>query len=233
MQHLLAKDVRLFTPYLWLIVPVHVLWCAQAFLAPEMYFWMSLAAALAWTGGVLAIEWRMDTDRFVASLPVTRGTTVRARYASAFAGVALGAVLFVIYGYAIAAIAPARIVASWGSSPSWASVDGVAAFVLVGYVLLVVFLPFYFRFGLAYGACWFGLSLTLLLVLATSLARLLGSVDRAAIRPPPSTMAREWLAALATSWGVPLAGLALAVGALALGAFSVWLSVRFYEERDL
>jgi hypothetical protein len=40
------------------IVPAHVLWCVQAFLFADLYFWMSLAAALGWTVAVVAIEWR-------------------------------------------------------------------------------------------------------------------------------------------------------------------------------
>jgi hypothetical protein len=230
MRHLIAKDVGLAAPYLWLIIPVHVLWCAQAFLVPELYFWMSLMPAIVWTVGVLAAEWQMDTDRFAASLPVTRATIVRARYASALGGLALGATLFVVYGHAIAAVASGRA-ARYYPSPSWASVDGVTAFVLVGFVLLVAFLPFYFRFGLPYGASCFAVSATVILLVAAALARF-GDSGWAA-GGSPSTIVRGWLVALAAAWGVLVATPALLAGAIGLGSVSMWLSVRFYEEREL
>ena len=231
MRHLLAKDVRLVVPYLWLIVPAHVLWCAQAFLAPEAYFWMTLAAAITWTASIVMIEWQLETDRFVASLPVTRAAIVKARYGSALGGLALGAVLFVVYGHGIAAVATERVLARWHGSPSWASADGVTALLLVGYVLIVAFLPFYFRFGLPYGASWFAASAAVAIVVATGSARLANPMWTAG--RPPSGIVRGWVAALAASWGIPLTGLALLAGAAGIGAASVWLSARFYQEREL
>jgi hypothetical protein len=216
MRHLLAKDVRLVAPYLWLIVPAHVLWCLQASLSLYFYFWMSLIAALGWTAAIVMIEWRAEADRVVASLPVTRATIVRARYASALSGLALGAALYFLYAYVVVAVAsegtPRRTVAAEG-----ASLEGVLAFVAVGYMLIITFLPFYFRFNLPLGALLFMVSAGLMVSVAMALGGFAGF---------------SWSLSEASSiaWPAWLAAVAIVI---ALGVFSVWLSVRFYESREL
>ena len=65
--------------------------------------------ALALTMALLIIEWQQDADRFVGSLPVSRGQAVRARYAWAL-GVALGAtVLYAVYGSMLLALGTERL----------------------------------------------------------------------------------------------------------------------------
>lgn len=225
MRHLIAKDVRLVAPYVWLIVPGHVLWCAQAFLVPELYFWLSLAAALAWTVTVLLIEWHLEADRLVASLPVTRAAIVRARYASAFGALALSALLYVVYGHALMAVAGERLAGRWHGAASWSSVDGLAAFVAIGYVLIAGFLPFHFRFGLPFGASLFAVVAALVAAVATA-----AGAGGAVTGVPPSEAARQYLSPLLLSWERGLAALAAAA---AVGALSLWLSIRFHERRDL
>jgi hypothetical protein len=238
MRHLLAKDIRLVAPWLWLIVPAHVLWCAQAFLEPELYFWLSLAASLTWTVAVLMIEWHFSTDRFVASLPVTRGVTVRARYASALGAVLFGAALFVLYGYVLMAVATERVAARWDAAAAWRSPDGVAAFAIVGFALVIVFLPFHFRFGLPLGGGLFTTFAVLAGLAGMAFGRpagRAGSLAAVAAAPgtPPSELVRRWLSGLAAWSGAgPAVLMVLAAGAL-LGAGSLWLSIRFYEARDL
>jgi hypothetical protein len=235
MRHLLAKDVRLAMPYVWLIVPAHVLFCAQAFLVPELDFWMNLAIALSWTVVVALLDWRFESDRLLASLPVTRATIVRARYASAVAVVALGAVLYTIYGHAVMAVATTRLAERWSREPAWASPDGIAAFLLVGYVLLIAFLPFYFRFGLPLGAALFSATAALTISAATALTHLLAGSEPAAARAAltPSEGIRAWLSSLSAWWGPELASLGILAAAVLAGILSVRLSIRFYEGRDL
>jgi len=240
MPHLLMKDVRLVAPFLWLIVPAHMLMGAQSFLLPEFDFWWNLAAALTWTVAVVSIEWHFDADRLLASLPVTRPTVVRARYASALAGVALGAVLYVAYGHGVMAIAGERLIGRWHGVPAWASADGVCAFLAVGYVLVIGFMPFYFRFGLPFGATLFVVSAGITVSAATGLARVGDSTARlvraqggAAMGLQPSEIIRGWFSSLAASWGEGPAALALFVGAAMLGFLSVWLSARFFRRREL
>ena len=236
MRHLLAKDVRLVAPYVWLIVPGHVLFCVQAFLVPELDFWMNLAVALAWTAAIALVEWQSDTDRLLASLPAARATIVEARYASSLAAVAIGALLYVVYGHAVMAVATDRLTARWsGTTPAWTSADGVAAFLLLGYVLVVVFLPFYFRFGFPRGAGMFSAAAALAILAGRALAYSAGSREPAAARAAltPSEGIRAWLSSLSASWGPELASLSVLAGAAALGVLSVRLSIRFYKGRDL
>jgi hypothetical protein len=240
MRHLLAKDVRLVAPYLWMVVPVHALYSIQAFLNPELYFWMNLAAALAWTVAVTAIEWHLDADHLVASLPVTRTAIVSARYASAVGGVAVGAALFVLYGHVTMAVATERVAAHWHGSPSWATVDGVVAFVGVGFVAVVAFLPFFFRWGLPAGASLFAASAAVFVSAGTAGARAFSGTTAAGQVLAGITESlswseavRGWLVALSASRGPWVAGLIVLAGAAALGAASVRLSIRFYQRREL
>ena len=240
MRHLLAKDVRLVAPYVWIVVPVHALYSIQAFLNPELYFWMNLGAALAWTAAVTAIEWHLDADHFVAGLPVTRAAIVSARYASALGGVAVGAALFVLYGHVTMAVATERVAAHWQGAPSWATVDGVVAFIAVGYVAVVAFLPFFFRWGLPAGAALFSASALVFVSAGTVVARALARTTPAGVVLAGITgslswseAVRGWLLALSALRGPWIAGLVLIAGAAALGAASVRLSIRFYEARDL
>jgi hypothetical protein len=226
MRALMAKDIRLVAPHLWAIVPAHALWCAQSLLSHELYFWTCLVFALGWTAAVLMIEWQFGTDRFVASLPVSRATIVKARYASALGGLAAGTFLFVVYGLAATAVVPERLARHWPDSPAWASADGVLALLMVGFVVIVSFLPFFFRFGLPLGGAFFG-----------TVAVGVGGTLTAALHPVttlgPSEALRRSLSSLAGAWGAgPALVAVLAAGAVA-ALLSVRLSVRFYEGRDL
>jgi hypothetical protein len=239
MRHLLAKDVRLVAPYLWLIVPVHALYSIQAFLSPELYFWMNLGAALAWTGAVASIEWHLDADKFVASLPVTRAAIVTARYASALAGLAVGAVLFVVYGHVTMAAATSRVAERWHGSPAWASGDGISAFLGIGYVAVTLFLPFFFRFSLPLAAGLFAACTAVAGSIVALVAGAAGTVP-AALAPGGlaralswSAIVRAWLLSLSSSWGSWQAAGVVIAAAAALGAVSVRLSIRFYERREL
>ena len=217
MRHLLAKDVRLVAPYVWLILPAHLLWCVQASITPYLYLWMSLAAALGWTAAIITIEWSTEADRVVASLPVTRAAIVHARYVSALGGLALGAVLYLLYGYAVAAVASQAALRRLLGEAGWALGEGVVAFVAVGYALIIVFLPLFFRFNLPLAASLFAVSAGLTVSAAMALGGFSGF---------------SWSLSGTSSIGWP-AWLAAVAVAVALGVFSTWLSVRFYESRDL
>ena len=238
MRHLLAKDLRLLAPYAWIIAPAHVLWCAQAFLVPGLYFWLSLSAACAWTVTLLAIDWRMDADRLLGSLPVTRATVVRARYVGAFAALAVAALLYVVYGHALVAVAGERIVQRWHGTTGWASAGSVSAFLLVGYLLIIGFLPFVFRLGLPLGASWFSVASTFTGSAAAGLWRPGRSSDTTA--PGAGTAAQAaggaaqvWLSATAEALGVMPATVAIVGVAALAGAVSLALSTRFYQAREL
>jgi len=240
MRHLLAKDLRMVAPYAWLIVPGHVLWCAQAFLVPELYFWFGLGAALAWTVALAGIEWQLEADRLLGSLPVTRATIVVGRYVSALGALVLGAALYVLYGFLISAVAAERLAGRWHGTPAWASAAGVAAFFLTGLVLVVTYLPFLFRFGFALGGGLYLAASTTAGLAGVAVTRLIQgagagatpAATQAAIQSP-SEVIRGWISSLAAAWGTLPATLALFAGVALLAAVSVRLSIRFHEGRDL
>ncbi|MGE5359896.1 MAG: ABC-2 transporter permease, partial [Bacteroidales bacterium] len=223
--------------YWWVILPAHLLWCVQALLVPELDFWMNLAPALGWTAGLAMIEWHYDGDRFVASLPVTRASIVTARYVSGLSVVFVGAALYAAYGHAAAAVAGQRLLARWPGTPAWAAADGVAAFLLVGYAILVGFLPFFFRFGLPLGTGLFAVSAAAVLTVAGLFSSLVStpgvSIARSGLAHLPSGMVRAWLASLSAQWGTAPAAFVIIAGAAACGLVSLRLSVRSYERRDL
>jgi hypothetical protein len=226
MRHLLAKDLRLVAPYLWGVVPLHALWCTQSLVSPELYFWTSLVGALAWTVAVIMIEWHFDTDRFVASLPVSREAIVNARYASACCGLAVGATLFVAYGRVAMSLAPEHLIRRLPAAPAWASADGVLAFLGLGFLLLIGFLPFFFRLGFPLGGGLFGAAAVVAAGAFTAAMRFTPSLGA-------SDAVRGWLLSLARAWGVVPALAAVLAAAAALSFVSVRLSVRFYETREL
>jgi hypothetical protein len=236
MRHLLAKDLRLVAPYLWLIVPVHALYCLQSLLNPELYFWTNLSAAIAWTAVVTGIEWHVGADHFISSLPVSRESIVLARYVSALGGLALGAALFVLYGHVTFAIPAGRVTALWQGSPSWGTVDGVAAFLAIGCVVAMSFLPFFFRWGLPLGGTLFSAAAAVALAAGTAVARIAHDGRPPAARPMViswSETVRSWLLALSASWGPWMAASIVVAGAAVLGAASLRLSIRFYRRRAL
>jgi hypothetical protein len=169
---------------------------------------------------LLIIEWQQDADRFVGSLPVSRGQAVRARYAWAL-GVALGAtVLYAVYGSVLLALGTERLLARWPGTPGWESTEGLVTFFATVWLVSVSYLPFYFRAGLGKGTWQFVACTTPLVVMASTL--LIGG--RSALGTSPS--ARE----VVGDTGSVVALLALAA---ALGWLSLRLSDRFYAHRDL
>ena len=185
------------------------------------------------------IEWHLDADRFVASLPVTRAAIVTARYASALGGLAAGATLFVVYGHVTMAVATSRVAERWQGSPAWASGDGVAAFLGVGYVAVVLFLPFFFRFSLPLAAGLFAACTAVAGSIVALLARASGAGPAALAQGHAapalswSDAVRSWLLSLSSSWGPWQAAVIVLAAAAALGAVSVRSSIRFYERREL
>jgi hypothetical protein len=137
-------------------------------------------------------------------------------------------------------VATERAAAHWQGAPSWATVDGVVAFLSIGFVAVAAFLPFFFRWGLPLGASLFAASTVVAVSTGTVVARVLSRTTpagdvRAGITASLSwsEAVRGWVLALSGAWGPWIAGLVLVAGAAALGAASVRLSIRFYERREL
>jgi hypothetical protein len=233
---LLRKDLRLLAPWAWALVPGHALFAATGIFSPEVFFWMNAALACAFTTVLLILEWRLDAERFVASLPVTRDDIVRARYLSALGAALVATPLYALYGHALSAIGRDRLLQLWGErTPGWESWEGCFAFFLVVSLLSLVFLPFHFRLGFGRGAASF-VAVTALLLLSGGVVLLWlggGGHGVSAHVRLPSEMVRLAVTGLSASWG-PWPATALILTLLAgLGLLSLGLSLCFYGRRDI
>ena len=219
--HLLRKDLTVFTPLTrGLVGGVFVLATVQTFLQDEAFFWLAVGLAAALVAVVPIVEWHLDVDRLVSSLPVKRATIVWARYLSAAFACALAGGAWTITGRLLA-----PLLAAEGSIPgAWATLDGLLAYSLVVVVLCTLFLPAYFRFGLGRGTAVFAFVCLLLVAVGSTLALGSGPPGQA-IR----TMVRGWIEARGPLYVI---GLVSAAGGSAW-VLSAWLAARGLRTRDL
>jgi hypothetical protein len=214
---LVLKDLRVLQPWWWLIVPGYALFAANGIVSPELFFGMN--AVLVWTYSMVLImvDWKQDADRFVATLPVNREDVVKARYAGALGAAVLGTILYAVYGRVLLAFATERLLDRWSDTSGRESAVWTLVFFLIVWLVSTVYLPFYFRWGLARGTWLF-------------VASLVAAVVGAALLLRGRPLSHEWAV-----WGGDPA-VAAPVGLLvvvALGWLSLRLSVRFYDRRDL
>jgi len=109
------------------------------------------------------------------------------------------------------------------SQGMWTSFEGVITFFLVAGLLITLFLPLYFRFGLGWGATVFLASALALFALASLPSGVIvpGAALKARVSAMTASIGPGWVLFLI------LAGLGAAL------ALSGRLSVRWFERRDL
>jgi hypothetical protein len=190
-----------------------------------------VALAWAYTVGLLLLEWKQDTERFVGSLPLRREEIVKARYAGALGAAALGTVLYAAYGHLLLAFGGERLLRRWPGTPGWASPEGLLGFFLAVFLLTVAFLPFYFRAGLSRGAWLLAASLAPFLIGSVLLVRWWVSGGGEDITP--GEFPARVLTSVFETVGVGPAIVLFLAASAALGWVSLRLSVRFFERRDL
>ncbi len=227
MLRLLRKDLAaLRLRHIGLIALIYVMAALQAVRSDEALFTLGVALALAFALAVPAIEWRLDTDRLLASLPVRRSTLVRARHAAAGMAVVAAWGAWVLTGSMLAPLlAPERT-----GPDSWATAEGNLAFLLLCVGILAVFLPLFFRLGLGRAATAF---LPLTVALYGLAAAVAGAPNGGPALSPPGALIRSHVAALALEWGWLATTAAAAVALTGLVALSVSLSTRGFQRRDL
>ena len=219
MRALLLKDLRVLRPWWWLVVPGHMLFGANGIISPESFFGMNVALACAFTVLLLVIDWKQDADRFVASLPVSREDTVKARYAGALVAAVVATVLYAAYGTVLLGLGGERLLRRWPGTPGWESAEGLLAFFLTVWLVSVAYLPFHFRWGLGKGTWLFLATLALVIVVGAALLRWLSV---------PWT-----LASVSQALATPVMAITTLGGAAILGWLSLLASVRSYDRRDL
>jgi hypothetical protein len=233
---LLLKDLKVGALFLWLIGLIYLLVAVQfvVFGRGGSLYLASVALAASLVASVLALEWRVEADRFVCSLPISRSTIVRARCLSILAAGAVSLVLWVIVG-----LVGETLVGRVGpGAPLWATFDGVVGFCLIIVVLATFFMPCYFKFGIGKGSAVFALLLIPLTAaeVAGSLVvwpQVAGSKDaRAFATAIPGGLVRHAVAQAHQSLGAAGALALFSLGGAALLWASVALSTRFYEKRE-
>ncbi|MEJ2187255.1 MAG: ABC-2 transporter permease [Gemmatimonadota bacterium] len=235
---LLRKDVAVFRPRDRAVVAlVFILGALQTVRYDPAYLWFGIMLAGALVAVVPVVEWRLDTDRMLSSLPVPRGTVVTARYLSAVLACAIAWVAWVAVGYLLAPLLDAG-----RTGPAlWATLEGTMTYAVLSGLLVALFLPLYFRLGLGRAVLAFAFMAPALYLAAVGVARAVGfepgpaapgSIGTLAGLPGPGTMSRVAVGRFLARTGSP--GAVVVVSGMAvLLALSAGVSKRMFSGRDL
>lgn len=219
MLKLLVRDFRVVRWDLWLLAAIYAVMAIPASRHAQALFVVGVALAIVLVVAVPGLEWMFDTDRFVCSLPVSRATLVLGRYLSAFVAVALGLAVWM----GSAALLSRRFAGADPNLSQWVSLDGAVAYCVILTLVVALFLPCYFRYGLGKGAAVFAVGV---MALGGVLAGLRWIVRAALGNVAPDLTAVDLDAARTLARFIWIA----IVAAIATG--SAALSVRFHRRRE-
>jgi ABC-2 type transport system permease protein len=165
MLKLCTKDY-LACRWLWLsVAALFILYIIQPLGQTMVVMMLGALAVYAALSVTLIFEDQGKTETLYASLPLERRTIVRGRYLLAGLIVLAGAA--VIFGSAALTLALFKATAYEEALLPLLSFEGVVGYIFVAGLLLAVFLPLYYRFGLGRGnAVYLGVLFGLLLALA-------------------------------------------------------------------
>jgi hypothetical protein len=228
MLSLIRKDLGVVAAFCALALPIYLVGVVSAARAGGVMFWVNVAFGVTLMLSVCLLDTRNGAGRFTHSLPVTRAGVVRARYGTAIvlAGFALG--VGVLVG-AVVRLAPAD--ASW---PRWVAPDVGLAYGLVMALIIAIYLPCYFRWGLGAGTVVAALALVGLIIagdVAGGPARA-GAAGTAGGAAVPRGLVVWAIVSLVERWGGAAASLAAAAAAAAVLTVSVALAERGYATRE-
>jgi hypothetical protein len=234
MLTLMRKDLRVVAGFgwllAWLVAPSYLVPVMTASRAGGMIFWVNVAFATAALVSVCLLEARSGADRFIHSLPVTRADVVRARYGTAIALAAVVLGIGAAAGMALA-LATAPPGAAW---PRWFSPDVGLAYLVVMAIVIAIYLPCYFRWGYGRGSVAAAVLLAGLVIAGDAIGNEADSLARLA--PGAGGLPRGLLVrtvvAMADTWGLAAASLAVAAAVAGLLAASAALAVRAYRTRE-
>ncbi len=237
MLKLCYKDY-LATRWLWLsVAALFVLYIIQPMGQTMIIMMLGVLAVYAALLVTLIFEDQGKTETLYASLPLKRRTIVRGRYL-------LGGLI--ILGGAAVIFGSAALILDLLEAPAYdealsplLSFEGIAGFLFAAVLLLAVFLPLYYKFGLGRGnIIYLGVLFGLLLVLA-GLERIASGTLR--ITPPlitghflkdPGRGTIGLIGSAKEVLGLPLF-IASSLVLLSLAtALSLRFSTRFYESKE-
>jgi len=212
------------------ILGVFFLASLQAVPVDEAFFVLGVVLAGALSFYVPVIEWYQETDPMLHSLPLRRGSVVVGRYIVALLAGGIAGIAWTTTGRLLLPILDAG-----RTTPAmWMTIEGGLTFLIAVGLLVSLFFPLYFRFGMGKGALAFlGASLGLL-ALGYGTADLAGGPAQPGTLGliPPSALIGARVVSLMGSLGpagtltVVLVGVALIYGA------SLRLSQRWFEGRE-
>ena len=210
MLSLIGKDLRAGAPYIALKIVVLGLLLIGAVLAGKVFLVLSCVIAGALVALAPALDWSLDADTFVHSLPASRSDVVRARYATSVLLSAgwLALAALIALGFA------SRVADGGGVWPAWVALETALTAVVYVSVFIALFLASVFRFGTGPGG--------LIAIMAFAVLAPLGI---RVVRP-------EALAELMASVGAVVACAGVVMAMAAVIWVSMRASMRCYERRE-
>jgi hypothetical protein len=235
---LLRKDIAVFRLRdRALVALVFILGALQTVRYDPAYLWFGIMLAGALVVVVPVVEWRLDTDRMLSSLPVARATVVAARYLSAVLACAIAWIAWTIVGRLLAPLLDAG-----RTGPAlWATLEGALTYAVLSGSLVALFLPLYFRLGLGRAVFALAFLAPTLYFAALGLASALGyepgpagpgSIAILYGLPDPGTVSRVAVGRFLSRTGSPGA-VVVVLGMGVLLAASAGVSMRMFSRRDL
>jgi len=221
---LLRKDWAVFIPRDRVLVTLIYL-LAHPMVLPheEAFFWLGIGLTGALALYVPIMEWHQETDRMLSSLPVRRATVVISRYISSLIACGVAGVAWISAGHLLAPLLDTLLDGGRAMPGMWTTFEGILTFFAMAGLLIALFLPLYFWFGMGRGVIvYLGMSFVLF-VLASLPAGVV--MPRAAVQ--------GWISAMTASVGPGWVLFLILVGIGAAMALSGRLSVRWFERRDL
>jgi hypothetical protein len=237
MLKLCAKDFVACRWWWLLVIAVFLLYWTFPFRSSLALMLGAVVLTSGWIAVALTLEDRYRTEAFYCSLPLRRSTIVLGRYVLAGILAPAGGILVFLYAHLLNSVTlfgPTKIALA-----PFLTVEGVTTFVLFMAVLVSLYLPFYFRYGLGRGTLAFAAAVLVLAAgiaglgrLAVALFNLRSPLFTAEFLKDPGLGMLRTFAAVKETLSLPAflaAVLALLMGAVLL---SVTLSVRFYQKRE-
>lgn len=158
MLDLIKKDLIISKNFIFIILPFYFLYAAVMFRFDNVYLLVNMMFTMFLSAGITIIEDRYPADLFLLSLPVDRKTLVKARYLSSLITAGIGMILYLGYGFILDRLFKDKTT----MFVELLTPESIVVFATVLLIMLAVFYPYYYKWGL-----WKGmvvLSVTFMLV---------------------------------------------------------------------
>ena len=229
------KDLRVARKWLLIITPFYLVYAAQFFSITPLYLIVNMLNTFVLAMGVTIIDDYHKAHTLLCSMPVRRRTLVAARYFSSILMLTLGMAACFAYGLLLNRF----VTIDYGSFDLSLIGSTIVPYLAITALLLCLFFPFYFRFGILKGVIVFTISVTALVVLSVGLLSLLRAIGIESIGTwvqsisEPRGMAIFTIVSRMRDAIAPALFVPLVCGFLgAVLAISVLLSIRYYEKRE-